>query len=286
MELIKKIILMIRKFISCSEEDNVGLYAAQASFFLVFSAIPLLMFILTLVKYFLPFFVSENYILKTIAAIAPPPVDSFLTTIVTELFNKSSDTALISITAVSSLWLASRGFVSLYLGLNSIFNKDNMPGYIFSRIVSVLYTLIFSALLVVTIAVFGFGGKISELIGDSTNIFAVVINFVLRAKLPAFLVLLSLLSLMFALFYRFMAKSGLTFKEQLPGAVGAAAGWMIFSYAYSIYIKYFSNYTYVYGSLAALVFLMLWVYFCMNIWLYGAELNKFLANGFLKKKAD
>ena len=63
---------------------------------------------------------------------------------------------------------------------------------------------------------------------------------------------------------------------QLPGAFCAALGWMLFSYVYSLYIQYYPRASYLYGSLAAIVFSMLWLYTCMMILMYGAELTKFL----------
>lgn len=62
--------------------------------------------------------------------------------------------------------------------------------------------------------------------------------------------------------------------DQIPGAFIAASGWMLYSYFYSLYIVYFPNASYIYGSLAAVILFMLWVYFCMIIFLVGAEINK------------
>ena len=73
------------------------------------------------------------------------------------------------------------------------------------------------------------------------------------------------------------------FRSVLPGAALAAAGWLGFSFFYSLYIDNFADYTLVYGSLAAVVLLMLWLYFCMNIFLFGAQLNKLVKNGFFEK---
>ena len=65
-------------------------------------------------------------------------------------------------------------------------------------------------------------------------------------------------------------------RQQLPGAVFTAVGWLIFSYAFSIYFTHFSNFSYMYGSLTAVVLLMLWLYICICILFVGAELNGFL----------
>lgn len=61
--------------------------------------------------------------------------------------------------------------------------------------------------------------------------------------------------------------------KELPGAVIAAFGWIGFSIIYSYYIDHFSSFPVIYGSIAAVVFMMLWLYFCMYITLLAAEIN-------------
>ena len=112
-----------------------------------------------------------------------------------------------------------------------------------------------------------------------------VLSGILRAR---GFILFGMLTFFFALLYTFLPrkKPRLKFLKQLPGAVAAAACWMIFTYIYTVYIENFSNYSYVYGSLTAVVFLMLWLYFCMNIFLFGAQLNKMLDTHFFKKSYE
>lgn len=81
------------------------------------------------------------------------------------------------------------------------------------------------------------------------------------------------LILFFALIYKALPDKKLSFRRQIPGAIFATAGWLIFSYLFNIYINNFSNYSYIYGSLTAIILFMLWMYFCMIILLAGAELN-------------
>lgn len=277
----KYLYILIRKiktFVNAVIQDNIGIYAAQASFFIIISAVPFIMLLLTLVKFFLP--VDQMVILRSISGFAPPTIEDFLTTIVNELFNKSSNVSLISVTAVSTLWLASRGVMALYMGINNVFKPEKMPNYFFNRFLSVLYTLIFIAALLLTIAFFGFGSKIEAFVSGKLPFIGAVISFLMNVKVLIFIVVLTLV---IALSYSFLPRAKKGFKYQLPGALCAAAGWMLFSFFYSIYIEYFSNYSYVYGSLAAIVFLMLWLYFCMNIFLYGAEINKLYESRFQKK---
>lgn len=278
MKILYILIRKLRTFINAVIKDNIGIYAAQASFFIIISAVPFIMLLLTLVKYFVP--MDQMTILTAINRVAPETIGSFLTTIVNELFSKTSSAPIISVTAVSTLWLASKGVMALYLGLNNVFKPRKMPNYFCSRFMAVLYTMIFIAALLLTIIVFGFGSKLEELLTAKLSFIGVIFTFFMSIRVLLFTIILTLV---FALFYRFLPRTNNGFKYQLPGALCAAAGWIMFSFFYSIYIEYFSNYSYVYGSLAAIVFLMLWLYFCMNIFLYGAEINKLYEERFQKK---
>lgn len=266
------------RFIEALTADNVSVYAAQASFFLIISVIPLLMLIFSIIKFFIT--VDQRTILHAINSFAPSQVSGLLTTIINELFNKTSSVSIISLSAVSSLWAASKGIMALYTGVSSVYHAP-MRNYFYSRIVSIIYTLAFIAMLTLTIIFFGFGNRLEHFLIGHFAFLSELVNFLLRGRVLIFMIILTMI---FALFYTFLPKlENHRFKEQLPGAAIAAVGWMGFSFIYSIYIENFSNYSYVYGSLAALVLLMLWLYICMTIFLYGAQINKMIKNEFFKK---
>lgn len=265
------------EFIDNLTGDNVSTYAAQASFFLVISAIPLIMLIITVMSRFIN--IDIDSLLHIINAFAPAEVSTLLSTILNELFNRSSSISLISISAISALWAASKGIMALYTGLNSVYHAP-MRNWFYSRFFSILYTLAFIATLSLTIIFFGFGEWLESYFYGRAAFLARIIHFFLNAKIIIFMIYLTFL---FALFYTFLPKKEHTFKSQLPGAAVSAIGWMGFSFFYSLYIENFTDFSYVYGSLAAVVLLMLWLYFCMNIFLYGAQINKMLENGFFKK---
>ena len=277
MEKFKKRFAKLLEFIDLLTGDNVSVYAAQASFFLMISAIPLMMLIFAIINLFIN--IDQQTILHTINSFAPAEISSLMTTIMNELFNKAASIPVISITAISTLWLASKGIMALYMGLSNVYHVP-MRNYIYSRIVSVVYTLALIATLILTVIFFAFGNKLELFLTSHSIILSNLMQLILRGKIFFFMAYLTLL---FALFYKFLPRRDKPFRQYFPGAAFAAAGWIVFSYIYSIYIDNFSNYSYVYGSLAAVVFLMLWLYFCMNIFLYGAQINKMIENEFFKK---
>jgi membrane protein len=69
-----------------------------------------------------------------------------------------------------------------------------------------------------------------------------------------------------------------TFRKSLPGALVASLGWMGFSRLYSVYVRYVSSYSNIYGSVYAVALSMLWLYCCVTILFYGGLLNKFIEN--------
>jgi membrane protein len=85
--------------------------------------------------------------------------------------------------------------------------------------------------------------------------------------------LLFILTLCFAMLYTYVPEKKQQFLKQVPGAIFSTLGWIGFSFAFSIYFSNFSNYSVMYGSLTAIVLLMLWLYSCISILFFGAEIN-------------
>ena len=73
-------------------------------------------------------------------------------------------------------------------------------------------------------------------------------------------------------------------RKQLPGALFSTAGWIVCSFGFSIYFNRFSRFSSMYGSLAAVVFLMLWLYFCICILFLGAEVNRHMHISFAGRR--
>ena len=259
-------------------DDNVGVYAAQASFFIIIAAVPFIMLLLSILNLVLP--IELAAVEEVILTVVPPSMQEVFLRIAIELFGKSGSVSIISITAVTTLWLSSRGVMALYQGLNTVYHAD-MRNYFYVRAMSLVYTFFFLLVIAFSIAIYVFGGSVQTILMHYAPPLGRALSWVMKAK---GVILFGMLTVFFAALYAFLPrlKPRLKFLKQLPGAVVAAACWLGFTYIYTIYIENFSNYSYVYGSLTAVVFLMLWLYFCMNIFMYGAQLNKMLEVHFFK----
>ena len=250
--------------------DQLNVYAAQSSFFIVISAIPLIMLLVTLVRFISP--VSQADLMNAILELVPNSLNSYVVTLVDELYNNSS-TAIISISALAILWSASKGTYALELGINQIYRTPKRRRFIVRRIWAVIYTAAFIVIVLLTLVLLVFGNRIQLILENIFPLLGKITALIINLR-SIFSVII--LTFFFALLYKALSHQKLKYKAQLPGAAFSSLGWILFSFFYSIYIDNFSNYSYVYGSLTALILLCLWIYVCMNIILIGAEINSWL----------
>lgn len=249
--------------------DYVNVFSAQAAFFIILSFFPFTMFLLTLIQY-LP--IQESVLIETFTNILPKAFHTNILLIITEVYDRASGT-VISITAITALWSASKAFLGLVRGLNSVYGIEETRNYFRLRFISSLYTLVFTILLVVTLIFLVFGNRLYSWIETQIPSLQGVALLVISLRA---IVALTLLTIFFLLMFVVIPNRKTNILAELPGALLASAGWLGFSYLYSYYIDNMSNFSSTYGSLTAVIFLMLWVYFCMYILFIGAEVNVFL----------
>lgn len=261
---------IIQKWADRIYEDSVPVYAAQATFYIIIASIPFLMLLTTLVRFFIP--ITRADLTAAAVAFFPDSFESFITQVIGELYIKSP-ASIISVAAVTALWSASRGIAAVRCGLNRVYHVEGSRNYVKSRGMSLVYTLIFVVLIIFCLAILVFGNSILSVISGKFPAVGRIVGGFLQVKS---LISIVLLSLFFTSLYTFLPAHKVTFRGQIPGAMVAAIGWTLFSYFYGIYIENYSNYSYIYGSLAAIVLLMLWMYFCLILILIGAEVNEFV----------
>lgn len=255
--------------------DNIGAYAAQSAFFIIMSMVPFLSILLAMVK-FLP--IDQETIVYAIQSFVPAPLDPLVNSIFTELFTRSSKT-YVSFSFIILIWPSAKGTYAIVKGLDKIYNEDNKVNFINLILVSILYTLLFVFVIIATLLLLVFGGKIKMQIEKHSPWLGGFIGVFLKQK---FLISFVILTLFFVLVYKLVKRNYSSFLTLIPGAFISSATWIGFSILYSIYINKFSNFAYTYGSLATIVLLMLWLYFGMYFMFIGAEINSFF-QAFIEK---
>lgn len=262
--------LIIQFMIKCND-DHISAFGAMSAFFILLSLVPFMIFLLTLTKY-LPF--SKNDVFHIVTQILPFEESWALKSIITEIYSKTS-TSLFTISILTVLWSSSKGIFSLLKGLNAVFEIEDRRNYFLLRMFSAFYTILLAWVLVAMLVMWVFGNQLFLKICKHFPFMTQIMNmFFARRTIVTTLVLV----FVFMLIYYFLPDRVSSFFKQLPGAIVASIGWIIVSRICSIYVDHFSSFTYVYGSMTAIIILLLWLYFCMCMVFYGAEVNYFLEN--------
>ncbi len=251
----------IKRFVKSVECDKVSVHAAQASFFVITSAAP-----------FISLFIAVIGALIPAASVNNPHGSGVFSDAIAFLKDEvevSQNIPLISLSAVTALWSASRGVGTVREGIETVYEARRRENYFVRKLKSLLSTVIFMALITSLTALLLFGDFIAGLLGEEIS------RTLIKLRTPVFIVAVTV---MFTVIYSSIAKRSANIRHgaiyHLPGALVSAVGWIVFSYFYSLYISNFPGASYIYGSLAAVCLIMLWIYFCMMILFFGAEINK------------
>ena len=271
-EMLKKI---FQKAATVSEDvtkAHVGAYAAQSAYFFM---LPIILLLLTLVQY-TP--VTKADVMTAVMQVFPSSVDSLMISIVNQVYNQSM--GIIPVTIIVALWSAGKGVLAMTSGLNCIYECPETRSYIFLRIRSTIYTVLFIIVILLLLVVSVFGNSLNIFISTHAEFLEPLADWMIDKRALITPVVLMGFSL---LIYKFLPNRKDRFVKQLPGAVFAAIGWMVISWVFSVYVDIFQGFSSMYGSLTTIVLIMLWLYFCMYSILLGGEFNKLLGDKIFQK---
>lgn len=254
-----------------TDERNLGLIAAGVAFYAMFALFPALTAVVSVWGWLADPAALQTY-MEVAGGFIPPEAFSLITRQVEALVNSPSSEVWwrTAISLLVALWSTRTGLASVVQGLNAIYGAPSRSG-IWQIVVAMGLTL----------AVIGMA--IAALI-------TIVVVPILLAFLPlgpvegrivgglpwaaTFLLVLATLGLI----YRFGPNTGAEHRAGwiTPGAGLAALLWAAASLAFSVYLANFGSYNRVYGSLGAVVALLMWFYLSAYAVLLGAALNSVL----------
>jgi len=250
--------------------QKIGIHAAGAGYFIVLSVFPLLVLLLALLRYT---GLQVSTLTDFVSGFLPDALIPAAKRLIVNTYQNTSG-AVVSVSALTGLWSASRGVYGLLNGLNAIYQVPENRGYIYTRGISVFYTFLFLIVLIVTLVLNVFGITLLQTLPLSN---LSLLQFLWDVTDWRFLLTLLLQTALFSAMFMALPNKRNGFRESLPGALLAAAGWQVFSNLYSVYVRHFSGYANVYGSVYAVALSMLWLYCCISIVFYGGALNHYLS---------
>lgn len=268
---VKNLYSLVMDFVKKCNDDHVAAFGAMAAFFMLLSLFPFMIFFLTLTKY-APF--SKDDIINILTQFLSFERRSMITGLVNEIYRKTQ-ASIFTLSILGALWSSSRGIYSIVIGLNSVFDIDDNRNYFVIRIFSLFYTVIFAFLIIGMLILWVFGNSLYRYIRIRFPMLASFVGYFMHKRTILTLIVLIFL---FMMIYKFVPARESSFRKQWPGALVAAIGWLVVSAGCSFYMDNFTNFSLVYGSMAGIMILLLWLHFCMSMIFYGAEVNYFLEN--------
>ncbi len=247
---------------------QIPLHSAYTTFFLILSLFPFLLLFLGTLRYTS---LDAGDLMDIVAGWLPQKLVPPVRMLVESSYRHSSKT-LLSISALATLYSASRGMFGLRNGLNAVYALSGRKGLIRRRGLSLVYTTALLLLLVLTLGLFLLASSLLDFLCMTTSPALLLLMRLIDLR---WLLMAALQSLLFALMYAWLPARRNRLRSSWPGAITASLGWLGYSALFSLYMEHFSSYSNIYGSIYALALGMLWLYFGIAIFFCGGALNRY-----------
>ncbi|HWP44317.1 MAG TPA: YihY/virulence factor BrkB family protein [Blastocatellia bacterium] len=247
-------------------EDKCMNRAAELGFYSMMALFPLLIFLLTLLS-LIPgaHEVIMGYLREVMPGEAMSLVDAWMTTV----FAKSSR-GLLSFSLLFTLWAASSGVVALIEVLNVAYEVEEARPFWKQRLVAIALTITLTVLVIGGAMLMTYGDDLAAWVlgqaglGGAIGIIWRFMNYVVG---------LAMLLLGIAVIYHFGPNVKQKWNWTVPGTLFAVLAFIVVSYLFSLYLRFAPGYDATYGSLGAVVVLMLWLYLMGLVIMIGGEIN-------------
>jgi membrane protein len=253
------------------EDDHVLNGAAALAYFLLLAIFPAAIFALSLLPYLgIPHL--HQAIRDLLRQVLPDQSARLFVETVRHVVSHKSR-GLLTFGAIFTLWLASTGIYAIMEQLNIAYQTRDRRPFWKARGIAILLMLFFLMLVIGSLSLVIFGGVVqswlASIIGWSRPL------LIFFATLRWIIIGTSLL-LGLAVIYRFGPDVSVKFRFISPGNVVGATLIALASIGFRLYVSKFGNYSATYGSLGAMIVLMLWLYLTGIAVLVGCEINVIL----------
>ena len=259
--------------------------AAQLSYYFLLALFPLLIFLMTLLGYFATAGSQlRDTLLRYLSTVMPYSAVVLVYTTLDKVAAKRGGGRL-SFSLLAALWVASSGMGAISDTLNIAYNVKETRAWWKVRLISVALTAALAVLIMAALAIVLYGGKIGDVVANSIGYGGA---FKIAWRILQWPIMLVFVYFTFHLIYYFAPNRPRRRRQRtIPGAVIAMVLWLLISFGLRIYLHFFNSYSLTYGSLGALIVLMLWFYLTGMAVLVGGEINSEMENEALPSdKAD
>lgn len=270
-------IRVIRGLITRFFQDNVSQSAAELAYYLLFSLFPILIFLNAAIGMFQ---IDVNELNRELGLLLPQEVLAIITDYISYVSSMQARTMAYA-GLVLGVWSASRSVRSMLRAVSRAY-RVREAGLV-SKVLPVIITLVLMASVFLLLILLMISKNLLSTVSDYISLPSGMValwNFI------KFLIGPVCIFILLAGFYYVASQRRYRFVQAMPGALFSCIVWTAFSVAFSYYVANFGGYSVLYGSLGAIIILMLWLYATGILLIVGGELNHVLIENKNEKQGD
>jgi membrane protein len=249
-------------------EDDIFNGAAALGFWLTLAVFPTMIFLMAILPY-LPIQDVDRAIMDLLRQALPDSAARMFSGVVDEITGEERG-GVLSFGLAATFWAASAGMYAIMQQLNVTYDVKEGRSFLKARGISLGLSLLFGVLVVGAFSLVVMGGVLEDWFGNRFGTSEVLLAFF--ALFRWVMIVLALL-LGFALTYYLGPDVEQSFKFITPGSAFGVALLIAASLAFKFYAANFGDYNATYGSIGAVIILMLWLYIAGLVILLGSEIN-------------
>jgi membrane protein len=260
-------------------DDNVYNGAAALGFYLTLAIFPAIILLMSIIPY-LPIDRVDEAIMDLLGQALPDEAYDMVAGVVAEVTSERRG-GLLSFGLLGTLWAASTGMYAIMQQLNVTYDVKEGRSFLRARATALVLSLLFGLLVLGAFSLIVLGGVIEDWMGTRLGFSDALITFFAVFR---WVVIVLALLLGFAMIYRYAPNVEQKFKFITAGSVFGVVLLIVVSLGFAIYTSNFADYSATYGSIGAVIILMLWLYIAGLVILVGSEINALLEHYSAKGK--
>ena len=262
---------LIFALISRSREAQMTIMASSISYYLLLAIFPFVILFSSIISISGLLTKLDADSLIYLQEILPSPVYDFLSGFMHNTMGEAS-IPILSVSSVMALWAASKGMGVLLRGIRGLYDRQPRHLPFVWRILGLFFTIFLCISIILSLVLLAFGDVLMTQIRIWTNMELFTGRWLTVGR---FIGSYLFLFFFFLILYRISGMKKTNFRKCTPGASLASLSWLLFSIIFSTYVTNFSSgrFSLFYGSVAGIIVLILWLYFCCFSLLCGALFN-------------
>ena len=287
----------LKNFINRLKTQDIMTYSSALSFYFLQASIPLMMVLVSVVSTFLK---GNESIIYEFLNLVPKTTADIIIKALDIMFASSQSAAVTTFTILFALWSATSGVNKLIMAINHAYGLGHQAKAIKQRLMSIVYTIIFIIFIMFLLVFQIYGPTIlkildSKILNITEKFLGKNLEFIIDiVSSPIFAALTTAIPLLImaaalGIFYKYApgnSENRIPFKQALTGGIFTTITIYVTTFVYSYFINNFSNKSLIYGALAGILALFIWLLIVSSLLIIGAEIIAAFREGYRDEYFD